>query len=100
MKKLFIICCLVGLALVGCDNKKPQCAYIDGYGVHQICEKQFPDETEYFCSDVSTYMKRHLPNRIASKLCYNRLTESERNEFLDIFDDGIKYAKGRKYLYR
>ncbi|MDW2995927.1 MAG: hypothetical protein R8M71_03120 [Alphaproteobacteria bacterium] len=39
-------------------------------------------------------------NRLKVKLCYNRLTESERNEFWGVFDDGIKYAKGRRYLYR
>ncbi len=99
MKRLLIAISAI-ISLTGCDETGTQCAYIDGYGVHQICQKEYPDETDYFCNDISTYMSRHLPNRIASKLCYNRLTESERNEFWTIFDDGVHYAESRRYRYR
>ena len=99
MKRLLIAISTV-ISLTGCDETGTQCAYIDGYGVQQICQKEYPDETNYFCSDVSTYMGRHLPNRIATKLCYNRLTKSERNEFWELFAYGVGYAKLRRYMYR
>lgn len=95
MKKLFIGFCML-FTLIGCENER--CEYIDGLGIKQICEHYYPNETEYFCHDVGTYISRNMPNRIATKTCYQWLTKSEQNEFWAIFEDGVKYARSRSYL--
>lgn len=92
---------VVGI-IIGSTNKETvrQCTYFDSYEIDQVCANKYPEETQYFCSDVSTYMRRNLPNRISSKKCWEYLTESERSEFWEWFAYGVGYAKLRRYMYR
>lgn len=96
MKKLFIGFCML-FTLIGCENER--CEYIDGLGIRRICEHYYPNETEYFCHDVVTYMKRNMPNRIRTKTCYQQLTKSEQEEFWNFFKNGVEYAQIRSHRY-